>query len=57
MFFIRFEIEEGAVFGFGVEGEWESEFVPKDDASYYYTKNGRKVRSLAGWNLYDCRRL
>ena len=31
------------VYGFGVEGEWLSEYVPSDKAEFYYTKNGTKV--------------
>ncbi|KAK7485956.1 hypothetical protein BaRGS_00022822 [Batillaria attramentaria] len=38
-----FELEPGAVYGFGVEGEWLSEYVPGEKAVYYCTKNGEKM--------------
>ena len=41
----RFEQDPGVVYGFGVEGEWLSEYVPSEKAEFYYTKNGTKVAS------------
>ncbi|XP_012936355.2 uncharacterized protein LOC101856014 [Aplysia californica] len=38
-----FEIADGVTYGFGVEGQWDSEYVPGKDSAYYFTKNGRKI--------------
>ena len=36
---------DGAVYGFGVKGTWQSEYVPGEDAKYYFTKDGEEVTS------------
>lgn len=41
-----FQLAAGVRFGFGVEGDWQSEYVPKEDAEFYWTKNGVKVGKL-----------
>ncbi|GFN82125.1 spry domain containing 3 [Plakobranchus ocellatus] len=38
------EMEDGAVYGFGVKGTWESEYVPGINATYYFTKNGEELK-------------
>ncbi|PVD34730.1 hypothetical protein C0Q70_06007 [Pomacea canaliculata] len=38
-----FQLAAGVRFGFGVEGDWQSEYVPKEDAEFYWTKNGVKM--------------
>ncbi|KAL5012139.1 hypothetical protein ScPMuIL_010690 [Solemya velum] len=41
-----FELVPGNVYGFGIEGEWESEYVPKHEKSnYYFTRNSQRVPS------------
>ncbi|XP_071087235.1 uncharacterized protein [Haliotis cracherodii] len=38
------EIHPDDVFGFGIDGEWESEYVPREGAcSFYLTKNGTRM--------------
>lgn len=34
-------MEKGAIYGFGVSGNWLSEYIPDDDCCYYVTKNGK----------------
>ena len=44
MIFARFEIETGSkTIGFGIEGDWISEYVPSPDADFYFIENGVKV--------------
>ncbi|XP_046560363.1 uncharacterized protein LOC124269392 [Haliotis rubra] len=42
------EIKPDDVFGFGIEGEWDSEYVPREGAcSFFYTKNGTRMEDKA----------
>ncbi|KAK3777048.1 hypothetical protein RRG08_008898 [Elysia crispata] len=38
------EMVDGAVYGFGVKGTWQSEYVPGEDAKYYFTKDGEELK-------------
>ncbi|RUS75929.1 hypothetical protein EGW08_016317, partial [Elysia chlorotica] len=37
------EMEDGAIYGFGVKGTWQSEYVPGEEAKFYFTKNGEEI--------------
>ena len=41
--------KEDITIGFGVDGTWESEYVPATGAEFYYVKNGNKVNILYIW--------
>ena len=45
--FYRFDsVEPGSKIGFGIEGEWLSEYVPGPDCKYYFVEGGVKVGNL-----------
>ena len=37
------ELKVGDIIGFGIAGEWESEYMPAKDSQFYSTKNGQEV--------------
>ena len=39
-------MEPGSKIGFGIEGEWLSEYVPGPDCKYYFVEGGVKVGNL-----------
>lgn len=45
MIYSRFELKSDSMtIGFGIEGSWESEYVPSSTAMYYFMEDGVKVR-------------
>jgi hypothetical protein len=49
-----FEVASGQkVVGFGIDGEWESEYVPGNDAEFYFTEDGVKVVSKILLNFWS----